>query len=67
MKPFGEHSLSYRAGYTLGVCLSHLEGMQGAEAETLCSSGRGPKWKRANLVEEAVAKLTEACDMSEEE
>lgn len=67
MRPFGEDSMSYRAGYSLSLCLSHLEGLQDEEAETLCSSGRGPKWKRANLVEEAVAKLTEALDMGEEE
>ena len=67
MKPFGAHTTSYRHGYSLAVCLSHLEGLRDGESETLNASGKGLRWKRMNLIDEAVAKLTEAYDMSEED
>jgi len=67
MRPFGAPGSSFRYGYTLPVLLSHLEGLKDDEAETMNESGKGPKWKRLKLVEDAIALLNEAYDMGEED
>lgn len=64
MKPFGEHCLSYRSGYTVELCLSHLEGLLDAERER--KRGQGKYRERMGLIEDAVEKLNRAVDMGED-
>lgn len=66
MKAFGAGSLSFDAGYNLSTLLSHLEGLESHEAETLPNQTSHRRWKRQELVEQAIAKLNEAVDMGGE-
>lgn len=66
MKPYGAGSLSFEAGYDLSMILSHLEGLESHEADTLPQRLSHKRWKRQALVEEAIDKLNEAVDMGDE-
>ena len=67
MTPFGVHSVSYTHGYDLPMCLSHLEGLLDGEVCAVQDKG-GSKhvMKRIEMVEQAIALLTEVADLGEE-
>lgn len=64
VKPFGQDSISYVHGYDLEVCLSHIEGLLDGEVDRVHERGGSKKvQRRIELVEDAIAKLTEASEL----
>lgn len=64
MTPFGQHSQSFVYGYDLEVCLNHLEGLLDGEVDRLHERGGTKKvQRRIELVEAAIAHLTEASEL----
>ena len=51
--------------FTLSDLISHLEELASNEEETLKLSGKGLKWKRHEIVEDAVRKLNAALEFEE--
>ena len=67
LKPFGTGGLSHNHGYTLSLLVGHLESLVDAESETLPESTKGRRWKRMDLVEDALQKLNDALAMGRED
>jgi hypothetical protein len=67
LKPFGGGGTTHDLGYDLPLLLGHLEALKEDEEGNLPASGKGMKWKRIELVDNAIAILNEAADMGNED
>lgn len=65
LRPLGHGGSTVEDGYTLPLLVGHLEGLV-TDEEDSCGH-RGPKAKRLELVQDALAKLNEAMDMGDED
>ena len=66
LKQYGGESAMFELGYTLPSLVGLLETLSYEEALTLSERCTGPKWKRQDLVDDALAKLNEAMEMGKE-
>lgn len=68
LKPFGEGKSAREGGYSLSFLIGWLEALARDEEENLSPTRfRGPKFKRHELVTEAIELLYQAAAMSTEE
>ena len=66
LRPFGHGGGTIETGHDLSFLIGYLEGLASDEEENV-TRHKGPKARRIEMVQDAVEKLYEACDMGDEE
>ena len=66
LRPFGHGGGTIETGQDLSFLIGYLEALASDEEDNV-TRNKGPKARRLELVQDAVAKLYEACEMGDED